>query len=329
MLLDLYEYTHKATDQLYSVKLKERFIDILLERTDDTVRPLLQHNICTDPVSSDQIEKVRGMTWEEIAEALYQLLDDIDTASDMCKEDIQGFQDVVLRIQQDKNLYMYSPDGYEIKRVGENEEDLSVAAKAKRAHSRKLLGMHLSREQAEKLARETGGEIEGWGNDYSVYSPPKKTESKLKEGTVDHAQRELQLAGMFDKDVDGSDAMGSWNILCAEAVIELIKVFADQGHSGASAGMTRELFNKLSNFEALTELTDSPDEWMDISRMQGGEPGWQNRRYPSAFSEDGGKTYYNLNDDCFKFTDEETGCVYTGSPEARGVKRTIHKCKAA
>ena len=149
----------------------------------------------------------------------------------------------------------------------------------------------------------------------------------INEGLVDHAKRELMLAGMFDKEVDESEAAGSWNILCAEAVVELMELFARQGHSGMSASMTQELFNRLSKVEALTELTDNPDEWNDISEMQGGKPGWQSQRNPSAFSEDNGKTYYDLNDACFKFTDEEDGCVYTGSPESRGCKRTMHSSK--
>lgn len=61
---------------------------------------------------------------------------------------------------------------------------------------------------------------------------------------VNHATAELKKAGLFDKDSDYDGMLG-------EGVLELITVFANQGHSGYSAQITRELFNKLSNFEEL------------------------------------------------------------------------------
>ena len=64
---------------------------------------------------------------------------------------------------------------------------------------------------------------------------------------VKHAEFELKKAGLFDKDSDYDGQLG-------EATLELIKVFADQGHSGMSANMVRELFRKLSSFEPLTPL---------------------------------------------------------------------------
>jgi hypothetical protein len=61
---------------------------------------------------------------------------------------------------------------------------------------------------------------------------------------VDHAEKELKKAGLFDADSDYDGMLG-------DAVLELIRTFAAQGHSGFSAQMTRELFYKLSNFEEL------------------------------------------------------------------------------
>lgn len=61
---------------------------------------------------------------------------------------------------------------------------------------------------------------------------------------LNHANAELKRVGLFDKDSDYDGMLG-------ESVSELIAVFAEQGHSGMSAQMTRELFYKLSNFEEL------------------------------------------------------------------------------
>jgi hypothetical protein len=99
---------------------------------------------------------------------------------------------------------------------------------------------------------------------------------------VEHAEREMRRAGLFNEDADYGGAH-------AHCVLELIKVFASQGHSGASAMLVRKLFHHLSNFENLTELNNDPNEWMEI-----GENVWQSTRNPEAFSRDHGKTYYLL-----------------------------------
>ena len=107
---------------------------------------------------------------------------------------------------------------------------------------------------------------------------------------VRHAEREMRLAGLFDEDAD-------YGGMIAPHVLELIKLFASEGHSGASAGLTRELFHRLSNFKILSPITSDPEEWMEVSEASGGNPMWQSKRQPSVFSTDGGKTYYDIDED--------------------------------
>jgi len=106
-----------------------------------------------------------------------------------------------------------------------------------------------------------------------------------------HAKRELELAGLFDKDSDYEGMLG-------ESTMRLIKTFSEEGHSGFSAGMAIHIFHKLANFENLTPITDSKEDWMDVSEYGGGDKNkmWQCRRNSSLFSTDGGKTYYDVND---------------------------------
>lgn len=105
---------------------------------------------------------------------------------------------------------------------------------------------------------------------------------------VEHAERELKLAGLFD---DNSDYGG----MLGDAVLKMVKIFAEEGHSGCSAHLAIDIFNKLARFKTLTPLTDNPDEWMDIADAYGGTPGtWQSRRQGSCFSNDGGRTYYDI-----------------------------------
>ena len=97
---------------------------------------------------------------------------------------------------------------------------------------------------------------------------------------VAHAVRELTLCGMLDGDSDYDGGIGP-------AVLDLIRVFASQGHSGGSAAVTAGLFVRLAAFEVLSPLTDDPNEWIDVD----GEGLLQSRRQASAFSRDGGTTY--------------------------------------
>lgn len=105
---------------------------------------------------------------------------------------------------------------------------------------------------------------------------------------LEHAERELRLAGLFDADSDYDGHLGV-------AALELLELFGKQGHSGSSASMVRELFIKLSMYQNLTPLTSNPEEWEDIAEHMG-RPMWHSKRNPVCFSEDGGKTWWNVND---------------------------------
>lgn len=105
---------------------------------------------------------------------------------------------------------------------------------------------------------------------------------------VEHAKRELKAAGLYDKDSD-------YGGMLAHATVRLIKVFAKEGHSGFSAELSIQLFEKLARFKTLTPITDNPDEWMDISEHFPNMH--QNMRDSSLFSKDGGRTYYSVDDE--------------------------------
>lgn len=59
---------------------------------------------------------------------------------------------------------------------------------------------------------------------------------------INHANEQLKKAGLYDKDSDYDGMLG-------EATLELITVFANQGHSGMSAEMTIQLFERLARFK--------------------------------------------------------------------------------
>lgn len=105
---------------------------------------------------------------------------------------------------------------------------------------------------------------------------------------IDHAAKELKLAGLFDKDSD-------YNGMLGDAVLDLVKVFSKQGHSGFSAHQTLKIFNQVANYKPLTPIGTTKEEWINVSDMSG-EKLWQNSRRSTTFSRDGGKTWYDIDD---------------------------------
>jgi hypothetical protein len=105
---------------------------------------------------------------------------------------------------------------------------------------------------------------------------------------TEYAQAELERAELFDPDSDYGGMLG-------KAAMEIVEVFATQGHSGLSARLTVEILERLLCYEPLTPLTYEPDEWIDVSEISGA-PMWQNRRKFTVFSRDGGLTHYDLHE---------------------------------
>lgn len=100
-----------------------------------------------------------------------------------------------------------------------------------------------------------------------------------------HAWDELDRAGLFTGDGDFYGGM------TGRAVMDLVNVFVEQGHSGASASIVIDILRRVLAFEPLSPLTDDPAEWIEVANGL-----WQSRRQSQAFSKDGGKTY-QLTDD--------------------------------
>ena len=66
-------------------------------------------------------------------------------------------------------------------------------------------------------------------------------------------------------------------------VLELLKVFSEQGHSDFSASIATRLFYKLANYMLVTEVEDNPDDWNENG---------QHKFISSIFKRDDGTCYY-------------------------------------
>lgn len=141
-------------------------------------------------------------------------------------------------------------------------------------------------------------------------------------GLVEHAEREMKLAGLYDEDSD-------YGGMIPPAVLALVRPHSDEGHSGFSHGLTLQVFNRVINFKTLTPITSDPEEWVDRSLVGSGNPRWQNRRDPSYFSNDGGKTWYCIHGEPPKETTnpEEEGFYWAKPPD--GPVRVISLIKFA
>lgn len=107
----------------------------------------------------------------------------------------------------------------------------------------------------------------------------------------DHARRELVAAGYYPDSKDPLDHSIYWS------TIGIVRHFGSCGHSGASAAAHLALIERLLQFKSLTPITDNPAEWQEIEEGFMGRPGvFQNRRDGRLFSEDGGKTYHNVDE---------------------------------
>ena len=111
-----------------------------------------------------------------------------------------------------------------------------------------------------------------------------------------HAKAELERAGFFDKDSDYGGMMG-------DAVMKMVKLFADEGHSGFSASMAINLFERVARFEPLSPLTGDDSEWMEI-----GSDLFQNVRCSHVFKEKG--RAYDIQGKVFR--EKEGGCYTSG-----------------
>lgn len=97
---------------------------------------------------------------------------------------------------------------------------------------------------------------------------------------IDYARTELEAIGAFTRKGDFYGGM------TGNAVMELVACFAKQGHSGMSAGIVRQLFDKLARWEPLSPLTGADDEWHEC-----GDGVFQNRRCSRVFKDREGNTY--------------------------------------
>lgn len=119
-----------------------------------------------------------------------------------------------------------------------------------------------------------------------------------------HAKQELALLGYAPVEQGDENDM---NTLIQKHILDLLELFASQGHSGMSASYVLGVFFKLAQFEPLKPLTGEDSEWEKVDFQT-----WQNIRCSRVFK--------LLDGSCFdvagKVFEEPDGARYT-SKESR------------
>lgn len=96
---------------------------------------------------------------------------------------------------------------------------------------------------------------------------------------VEYAKEELKKIDMIDSGDPYNDGAG-------KMIIDLIEMFASQGHSGFTAPYVASMFHRLAMRKPLTPLTGEDDEWRKV-----GDGLYQNKRYSAVFKDKDGHTY--------------------------------------
>ena len=108
--------------------------------------------------------------------------------------------------------------------------------------------------------------------------------------TLEHAMREFRAAGWIDENDKFHDEMQE--IICNH-VMELLLLFANEGHSGSSAPYAINLFKRLAMFEPIAPLTGEDWEWGHVYDHSENGPTYQNKRDSAVFKDNNGA--YDIN----------------------------------
>lgn len=122
---------------------------------------------------------------------------------------------------------------------------------------------------------------------------------------VERADRELRAAG-YDPD---SPEFVKHQVY--RNVMELVRVFSDQKHSGMSAGWIMSIFNQLVRGAPLAPLTGADSEWVLVDEAKGL---YQNIRCARVFKE--GDRAYDIEAKVFR---SEDGVLFTSKDSIQDV----------
>lgn len=94
---------------------------------------------------------------------------------------------------------------------------------------------------------------------------------------LDWAKREVELAC---KRENPDRKPGEWDYGCAcyESALKALKSLLEDGHSGFSIGLTKQILNRLIDGKPLIPIEDTDDNWNYVYENTDGTNGYQCNR---------------------------------------------------
>lgn len=94
--------------------------------------------------------------------------------------------------------------------------------------------------------------------------------------------------------------------MVSKAVIELVKVFAKQGHSGMSASLVLSIFERLANFKPISPIRNIPEQWSEVCT----DDSYQHKKDSSVFKDSKDGIPYTLG--ALRLRDTGGCCFFDG-----------------
>ena len=114
------------------------------------------------------------------------------------------------------------------------------------------------------------------------------------------AKKEVEM--LIEK--NGDEGWSEYINNCAESAVKAFESLLEDGHSGLSINVTKDILNRLIDGKVLTPIEDTPDIWNEPNDYGKGYKSYQCKRMTSLF-----KRVYN--DGTIKYTDVDR---YVGIP---------------
>lgn len=103
---------------------------------------------------------------------------------------------------------------------------------------------------------------------------------------TDWAENEVRIACERERAASKTPE-GEWDYGCAcyESALKAYKCLMEDGHSGMSFSITRQILNRLMRDQPLTPIEDAEDIWNFICTNEDGSKGYQCKRMSSLFKD--------------------------------------------
>lgn len=103
---------------------------------------------------------------------------------------------------------------------------------------------------------------------------------------TDWAENEVRIACERER-AESKTPEDEWDYGCAcyESALKAYKCLMEDGHSGMSFSITRQILNRLMRGQPLTPIEDAEDVWNFICTNEDGSKGYQCKRMSSLFKD--------------------------------------------